>query len=67
MKREEKPQLKQENELYFLPDLVNIKAKLKFWESAYNPSNEEDCKKINSDGMNQSEGKPNDATKSMSS
>ncbi|GFV51503.1 calponin-homology domain-containing protein [Trichonephila clavipes] len=65
--RDEKVQLKQENELYFLPDLVNIKAKLKFWENAYNPFNEEDCKKINSDGMNKSEEKSNDATKSMSS
>lgn len=64
MKREENPQQKYENKLHVLPDLVNIKEKLKFWENAYNSSNEEDCKEINSDGLNKSEEKSSDATMS---
>ncbi|GFT27313.1 calponin-homology domain-containing protein [Nephila pilipes] len=66
-KRDEKSQLKYENKLHVLPELVNIKDKLKFWENAYNPSSEKGCKKINSDDMNKSERKSSDATNSTSS
>ncbi|GBL86896.1 hypothetical protein AVEN_218647-1 [Araneus ventricosus] len=70
IQKNDKPISKHMDKLQVLPELVDIKAKLKFWENAYHHSENEELKNINisknGDGTCKMEER-NDTAKSISS